>query len=129
MVAVVVVVVVLLLLLLSALLLATLRWSFVCWCGAGPSNATVVVGVNLILPPVCPPTPTSPPSRRCDVVMCVNSLCCPPSNVSWFYPKYWPMLTRWADELVRTSEYPAEQLCTDDFTGRLANNTNLGVSK
>lgn len=38
------------------------------------------------------------------------------------------MLTRWADELVATSEFPANQLCTDDFTGPLANNTNLGVS-
>ena len=48
-------------------------------------------------------------------------------NVSWFYPKYWPTLVRWADEVVNTSEFPAEQLCTDDFTGKLANNTNLGV--
>ena len=37
------------------------------------------------------------------------------------------MLTSWADELVRALPYPAYQLCTDDFTGRLANNTNLGA--
>jgi hypothetical protein len=47
-------------------------------------------------------------------------------DTSWFYPKYWPMLTSWADELVRTTEFPANQICTDDFTGKLANNTNLG---
>jgi len=51
----------------------------------------------------------------------------PKQDASWFYPKYWPMLTSWADELVRTAEFPADQLCTDDFTGRLANNTNLGL--
>jgi hypothetical protein len=45
----------------------------------------------------------------------------------WFFPKYWPMLTNWADELVRTTEFPANQICTDDFTGPLANNTNLGA--
>lgn len=49
------------------------------------------------------------------------------TNTSWFYPRYFPMLQRWADELVRTTEYPADQICTDDFTGRLANNTNLGA--
>ena len=50
-----------------------------------------------------------------------------PANTSWFYPEYFPMLQRWADELVRTTEFPADQICTDDFTGRLANNTNLGA--
>ena len=40
---------------------------------------------------------------------------------------YLPMLRSWTDELVRTSEFPANQLCTDDFTGRLPNNTNLGA--
>ena len=43
----------------------------------------------------------------------------------WLTP-YMPMLRKWADELVRTSLFPADQLCTDDFTGRLPNNTNLG---
>lgn len=49
------------------------------------------------------------------------------ADTSWFYPKYWPMLTNWADELVATTQFPANQLCTDDFTGRLPNNTNLGA--
>lgn len=48
-------------------------------------------------------------------------------DVSWFYPKFWPMLTSWADELMRALPYPAYQICTDDFTGGLANNTNLGA--
>ena len=37
------------------------------------------------------------------------------------------MLTSWADELVRSLPFPANQICTDDFTGPLANNTNLGA--
>jgi len=51
----------------------------------------------------------------------------PKSDTSWLYPTYFPMLSTWADELVRTTEFPADQICTDDFTGRLANNTNLGA--
>jgi hypothetical protein len=47
-------------------------------------------------------------------------------DTSWL-SKYMPMLQSWADELVRTTEFPADQICTDDFTGRLANNTNLGA--
>lgn len=41
--------------------------------------------------------------------------------------RHLPMLRSWTDELVRTAEFPADQLCTDDFTGRLPNNTNLGA--
>ena len=41
-------------------------------------------------------------------------------------PPYMPMLRAWTDELVRTTLFPANQICTDDFTGPLANNTNLG---
>eukprot|EP01047_Picozoa_sp_COSAG01_P060004 COSAG01_NODE_7289_length_3267_cov_1.859848_2_plen_144_part_00 len=37
------------------------------------------------------------------------------------------MLVDWADELASTVQYPANQICTDDFTGPLANNTNLGA--
>eukprot|EP00965_Chrysotila_dentata_P038963 1294663-Pleurochrysis_carterae.AAC.1 len=34
-----------------------------------------------------------------------------------FYPHYWSLLTGWADELIVRLPYPANQLCTDDFTG------------
>ena len=42
-------------------------------------------------------------------------------DVKWIAP-YFPMLQTWADELVLTTEFPANQICTDDFTGKLANN-------
>ena len=49
-----------------------------------------------------------------------------PATLPWL-GKYLPLLRRWVEELVRTAEFPANQLCTDDFTGRLPNNTNLGA--
>ena len=36
-------------------------------------------------------------------------------DVTWIAP-YFPMLQTWADELVLTTEFPANQICTDDFT-------------
>merc|ERR1739848_964473 len=37
------------------------------------------------------------------------------------------MLVSWADYLMDTLPFPESQLCTDDFTGKLANNTNLAA--
>ena len=50
----------------------------------------------------------------------------PGASHDWLRP-YMPMLTNWAEYLISTLPYPAEQLCTDDFTGKLANNTNLAA--
>ncbi|KAK8791797.1 hypothetical protein WA158_005174 [Blastocystis sp. Blastoise] len=44
-----------------------------------------------------------------------------------YLDKYWPLLKKWADYLVKFLPDPGDQLCTDDFMGPSPHNINLAI--
>jgi len=48
-------------------------------------------------------------------------------DTSFYYPRYFPLLKKWADFLLSRLPFIQNELCTDDFLGPIANNTNLAA--
>jgi hypothetical protein len=58
--------------------------------------------------------------------LCTAAVCRTEKSTA-YAEKHIGLLKQWADYLVRTGWNPESQLCTDDFTGHLAQNCNLSV--
>jgi len=61
-----------------------------------------------------------------NMFLMLTGILCVGADVRWFATRM-GLLRSWADYLQQSLPVPANQLCTDDFTGTLANNTNLAA--
>jgi Glutaminase A six helical-hairpin domain/Domain of unknown function (DUF5127)/Domain of unknown function (DUF4964) len=61
-----------------------------------------------------------------NMIILTYGICRADNNTS-YAEKYWSSLEKWAEYLKEKGLDPENQLCTDDFTGHLAHNTNLSV--
>ena len=67
------------------------------------------------------------PVEECgNMLLCVAALCAAKRDYS-YAREHFATLKKWADYLAGVGYDPACQLCTDDFAGHLAHNSNLSV--
>ncbi len=67
------------------------------------------------------------PVEECgNMLLCVAGLARRTDDLG-FALRYWGLLETWADYLLEKGLDPENQLCTDDFAGHLAHNTNLSI--
>lgn len=69
----------------------------------------------------------SMPLEECGNMLLLTAAVVHEDGNALYAEKHWETLTKWADYALAHAQHPENQLCTDDFAGRFANNTNLSI--
>ncbi len=67
------------------------------------------------------------PVEECGNMLIMMAVVCQVDKNAEFAKPYWEVLKKWKSYLVEFGADPGNQLCTDDFAGRLSHNVNLSV--
>jgi hypothetical protein len=61
-----------------------------------------------------------------NIIIICDAIAQEEGNANWVTP-WWKNLSQWAQYLEQYGQDPEDQLCTDDFMGHLAHNSNLSI--